>query len=182
MVQAQFMEAFSNFKNGMDKITDPGLHTTSHRTLKLGSHMPYRPTADLVSLFAKTGMRCNVARAPFFHNPSNNHASYAAVLKAAMDGGGAHRGNGDNSGRGHAYDGQAAVLGVLMVAMVGPGQGNLAKQAGYRRQFIELLIQDVVALFIAEGGDQIILFKASDQMVDTKFIQGVVRGSGILRS
>jgi hypothetical protein len=68
-----------------------------------------------------------VASAPFFHNPSCNHASYAAVLKAAMDGGGAHRGNGDNSGRGHASDGQAAVLGVLMVAMVGPGQGNLAK-------------------------------------------------------
>jgi hypothetical protein len=59
MVQAQFMEAFSNLKNGTDKIMDPGLHTTSHRTLKLGSHMPYRPTADLVSLFAKTGTRCN---------------------------------------------------------------------------------------------------------------------------
>jgi hypothetical protein len=48
--------------------------------------------------------------------------SYAAVLKAAMDGGGAHRGNGDNSGRGHACDGQATILGVLMVAMVGPGK------------------------------------------------------------
>jgi hypothetical protein len=65
------------------------------RTMKLGPRMPYRPTAGLVSLFARTGTNIGVSRAPIAREHSENKssvaplsfaASYAQVVARSMEG------------------------------------------------------------------------------------------------
>jgi hypothetical protein len=66
------------------------------RTMKLDPRMPYRPTAGLVSLFARTGTNIGASRAPIAREHSVNKssvaplsfaASYAQVAARSMEGG-----------------------------------------------------------------------------------------------
>jgi hypothetical protein len=53
------------------------------RTMKLDPRMPYRPTAGLVSLFARTGTNIGASRAPIAREHSVNKSSVAPLSFAA---------------------------------------------------------------------------------------------------
>jgi hypothetical protein len=106
-----------------------GLVSSVSRTMKLGPRMPYRPTAGLVSLFARTGTNIGVSRAPIAREysekkssvaPLSLAASYAQVAARSMEGGN-RQGAAGRGGAQESHGGRSS------------GQGQFAGRYGYRR-------------------------------------------------
>jgi hypothetical protein len=97
------------------------LGDTRHQTLKIGPHMPYRPTSGLVAFFARTGTGVGLARAPHICStqlvsPCFRAATYTNILLGSMEGGGQRaRGafgcDGAQGGRGGCSSDQADLVG-----------------------------------------------------------------------
>ncbi|TVT98286.1 hypothetical protein EJB05_56418, partial [Eragrostis curvula] len=115
------------------KVTGSGQATkVGYRTLKLGPHMPYRPTPGLVALFARTGTHISASpRAPHIASQHNYRRTYLAAAKSSMDGGAMNTGKGPRVRRqtaatATAVAGAAAMEAVATAMASNPSPSTLA--------------------------------------------------------
>lgn len=84
--------------------------TPGHQPLKLGTHIPYRPTKGLIAFFARTGTRRKNPTAPHLRSKSSCGHTYAEVVRSEMEGGGANWGRraaaNNGQGRGNSQPGR----------------------------------------------------------------------------